>query len=66
MPKKDMYIECTCKMCGKEVDIIADQRGYNKWKKGMLIQDAMPYLTPDEREILVSGICGECFDNLFK
>ena len=26
------------------------------WEQGMLIQDAMPQLTPDEREFIMSGI----------
>ena len=37
----------------------------DSWQNGALIQDAMPYLSADEREILISGICGECFDNMF-
>lgn len=29
---------------------------YNDWKGGMLIQDAMPQLTEDQREFMISGI----------
>jgi len=35
------------------------------WREGKYIQNAMPYLSADEREILVSGICGDCFDKMF-
>lgn len=31
-----------------------------------LIQDAIPSLSVDDRELLISGICGPCFDSLFK
>ena len=30
-----------------------------------LIQNAFPYLTPDERELIISRICGKCFDKMF-
>lgn len=29
--------------------------GYRAWENGVLIQDALPMLTPDEREILMNG-----------
>jgi hypothetical protein len=36
------------------------------WLSGSLpIQDAMPYLTIGERELLISGTCNDCFDILF-
>ena len=34
-------------------------------KSGKLIQNFFPKLTPGEREILISGICGKCFDKMF-
>ena len=36
-----------------------------RWQNGSLIQDAMPYLSADERELLISGTCGTCFDKMF-
>ena len=30
-----------------------------------LIQNAMPNLSADDRELLISGICGPCFDKMF-
>jgi len=36
-----------------------------KWKNGELIQNVMPYLNEDERELLISGTCGKCFDKIF-
>ena len=40
-----------------EVDITMDQ--YDAWLAGTLIQNAMPNLTPDEREFIMTGITPE-------
>lgn len=32
---------------------------YNAWEQGTLVQVAMPHLTPDEREFVMSGITPE-------
>ena len=58
--------EVTCKVCGAKHVIIIPAAGYLKWAKGQAkIQDALPGLTDDERELLMSGICGKCFDKMF-
>ena len=33
--------------------------------EGRMRQDALPELSCDERELLISGTCGACFDKLF-
>ena len=47
--------------CGAPVVILVTQEEYKNWKDGMLIQDAMPSLSQDERELLISGTCPECW-----
>lgn len=37
----------------------------HKWLNGAKIQDAFPYMTPDERELLLTGIGPEEWDDLF-
>jgi len=37
-----------------ELDITVEQ--FENWQNGMLIQDAMPNLTVDEREFLITGL----------
>ena len=32
---------------------------YNAWEQGTLVQVAMPHLSPDEREFVMSGITPE-------
>jgi hypothetical protein len=69
-----MNLTFTCKRCKKDQSIIiADPSAYDRWKKahdaklpGNYIQNILPELTPDEREMLVSGVCGTCFDEMFK
>lgn len=35
------------------------------WENGAFIQDAMPNLTPDEREFIMTGITAEEWDEAF-
>lgn len=54
-----------CKKCLKLHEIKVNEGDFYRWLAGSLIQNAMPYLTPDERELLITGICGKCFDEIF-
>ena len=55
----------SCQDCGKVVELELSQEQIDRYNSGVLAQNAFPHLTPDEREIIISGICGECFDNMF-
>ena len=48
-----------------QVEMAVDVDDYTSWENGELIQTALPYLTADEREVLISGMCGPCFDNVW-
>jgi hypothetical protein len=41
------------------MDINVTQEQIKDWEGGSLIQDAMPDLTPDEREFIMTGITQE-------
>ena len=58
-------LEIQCRKCGRLVDVFVNMDDFYAWQDGKLIQDALPYLTPDEREIIMSNICGPCFDKMF-
>lgn len=58
-------IEKKCSVCGSDHFIMVREEDFNKWHSGYSIQEAMPYLSAGAREILLSGICSECFDSLF-
>ncbi len=62
-----MEITRTSGLTGKtrtiEMDVNPDQLA--NWKGGMLIQDAMPTLSPDEREFIMTGITSDEWDTHF-
>lgn len=59
-------MERTCRECGRTVHVSCTPEQYAKWQQGELIQRAMPNVSVDEREILISGYCGACFDEITK
>ena len=54
-----------CVKCKNVHILLVNSDDFQRWKDGALIQDAMPYLSADERELLISSICGLCFDQMF-
>ena len=60
-----MIVKKNCIYCKKEASIEVDETAYLAWqnKEGHLI-NLMPKLTIEEREMLISGTCGECFDEM--
>lgn len=46
-----------------EIDVTARQIA--SWEKGELIQDAMPNLTPAEREFIKMGVTPDEWDEIF-
>jgi hypothetical protein len=59
-------IERTCSECHQQKPIHCTAEQFAAFEAGELIQRAMPNVSEDERELLISGICGSCFDKLFK
>jgi hypothetical protein len=56
-----------CPFCRQDAQVTVPVDAYHLWDNGHgpLIQDCLPMLSPDEREILISGCHGHCFDNQF-
>lgn len=50
----------------RTLDIPITQEEFDKWNSGMLIQEAMPNLSPDQREFILTGIVSEEWDSTFK
>ena len=46
-----------------EIDVTQEQIAL--WESGTLIQNAMPHLTPDEREFIMTGITPNEWDSAF-
>jgi len=44
--------------------IAMDPADYLAWQNGALIQEALPYLTTDEREFIKTGLIGDEWDKM--
>lgn len=56
----------TCRFCGEHHILKVKHEDFFAWKiDGKHVQDAMPYLTPNERELLISNTCQTCWDKMF-
>jgi len=55
----------TCRMCKNTFKFRVSEIGLMNWKNGGLIQRELPNLSADERELLMTQICGMCFDKMF-
>jgi kynurenine formamidase len=49
-----------CPRCHNEsiVSMLTDH--YDRWQSGELIQRAVPEMTPENRETLITGLCSPC------
>lgn len=62
-----MLIRRTSMFSGKtnEMEIPITQEQFNAWMLGDLIQDAIPELTPDQREFLISGVTPDEWEEMY-
>lgn len=49
----------------RTLDIDVTQEQIDKWQSGSYIQDAMPHLSADDREFLISGITPDEWNKVF-
>lgn len=56
-----MYLDRICRSCEEETRIEVTEYSHLVWGRGAPIQTAMPYLTDDQRELILSNICGSCY-----
>lgn len=60
-----MFIITQCDLCGHEnYPIEVDQHQYASWQTGAFIQNAFPYMSINNREKLLSGMCDKCSKEL--
>lgn len=60
------YMTFDCKHCTRTFVILYSLSDMVKWLSGFgAIQDIMPYLSANERELMISNTCGDCFDKLY-
>jgi hypothetical protein len=67
--KEKVLIEVQCRWVkNHQLNITVFLEDWLEWKGGTpkLIQQVFPYLTADEREIMISGTCPVCWEKMMK
>lgn len=49
-----------CSNCNKEIVISVPEEGWRRFKAGEKVQNCFPYMSEEDREFLITGICAEC------
>ena len=63
---RDLPVDIQCHMCNTWYNVLVNSDDLLDWTSGSLpIQEALDYLSPKERELFLSQVCGDCFDKLF-
>ena len=62
---EDIQVITTCPTCSAENHVECKAKDYQSWFEGKVIQEAMPYLSVDQRELLQTGICTTCWSDMF-
>ena len=52
-PDGELEASADCEVTGTPYTIKASYAGYNSWKAGMSVQDALPELTEDQQDFLM-------------
>ena len=65
--EKMVNLKVQCRMCGMTIIIPVREEDYQKFisPDRPHIQDIFPYLTPAERELLISRTCEPCWNKMF-
>ena len=65
-PMTQYTIERKSPLTGKvnTMEITMDPADYLAWQNGEMIQNALPYLTIDEREFIKTGLVGDEWDTM--
>lgn len=62
---REVEVMTCCPFCGHAHGVFVNELDYWDWQDGALAQDAFPYLSADDRELLISGICPTCWEKTF-
>lgn len=61
-----MIIAAACSLCRRVSYIKVNQFDYFAWRNGAYIQNVMSYLSPNQRELLISSTCEDCWKRAFE
>lgn len=59
-------LNIACKICSTNHVINVKQEDLWRYNDGAHAQHTFPYLSADDRELIISGVCGKCFDEMFE
>lgn len=59
------YVLLRCQWCPTQIEAPVNLEHLENWRKGTMIQDAMPELSADIREMFISGTCPQCWEDMF-
>ena len=63
---RDYNLDLTCSHCGQLFIINVNKKDFNEYMNHeKYIQDALPYLTSGDRELILSKTCNECYNKMF-
>ncbi len=54
-----------CIGCKQTKEIVVPLAEYRAWQSGKLIQEAMPNVSANDRELIISRTCPECWAKIF-
>lgn len=53
-----------CEICGGDIVVFVEPGAFAEFAAGGgFVQTLFPYLSADERELLLNGFCGPCFNS---
>ena len=62
----DKHMICQCRLCKEYSVVSVHQTDFDDWQvTGKFVQDAFPYLSNGDREILISNTCNNCWQDMF-
>lgn len=65
-PNGDYTFEVVCAFCHKPTQItVSGREMFELQTSGKLIQNILPNHTPEEREMLISHMCANCWNDTF-
>lgn len=62
---KISYETKACISCGLKSIIKLDEAKFQAWQQGEHVQNVWPEKSADERELLITGTHGTCWDKMF-
>lgn len=65
--ERNVTLLVTCRMCGTQHELKVTEASYLEYTSPnrRYVQDIFSYLTADERELLISNTCNECWKRMF-